>query len=129
MDRGARSSVTNISQRIGPMLLQEIFQTPFSKIIIKRKEKPTGRRHARNTHVTQTGSSRIFKRINQKRSIGNLSLYLSDNSFASFLSQTSNLVHSSLHLSTWSPRFNSHDLLSVSWPIELNVRFILVLRR
>ena len=82
-----------------------LFQTPFSNKNKKRKEKPTGRWHARNTHVTQTGSSRIFKRMvpvdysyQSKRSIRNLSFYLSSNSLASFLSQTSNLVHSSLHL-------------------------------
>ena len=95
------------SQRIDPMLLQEIFQTPFSNKNKKRKEKPTGRWHARNTHVTQTGSSRIFKRMvpvdysyQSKRSIRNLSFYLSSNSLASFLSQTSNLVNSSHHLVT-----------------------------
>ena len=48
--------------------------------------------------------------INQKRSIRYLFFYLSSNSFGSFLSQTSNLVHRSLHLSTWSPRLTSHDL-------------------
>ena len=49
--------------------------------------------------------------MNQKRSTRNLFFYLSSSSFASFLSQTSNLVHRSLHLSTWSPlhRFTSHD--------------------
>ena len=52
------------SQRIDPMLLREIFQTPVSNNNKKkREEKPTGRWHARNTHVTQTGSSRIFKRM------------------------------------------------------------------
>ena len=37
---------------------------------------------------------------------------MSSNSFASFLSQTSNLVHRSLLLdiSFWSPKFTSHDL-------------------
>ena len=52
------------SQRIDPMLLQKIFQTPFSNNNNKKKEKvkPTGRWHDRNTHVTQTGSSRVFKR-------------------------------------------------------------------
>ena len=85
---------------------------------MKRKEKPTGRWHAGNTHLRkQVVLSRIFKRmvpidysINQKRSIRNLFFYLYSNSFAIFLSQTSNLVHRSLHLSTWSPRFTSHDL-------------------
>ena len=63
------------SQRIDPMLLQEIFQTPFSNnnnllliIIIEEEEEeeeenPTGRWHARHTHVKQTGISRIFKRM------------------------------------------------------------------
>ena len=45
-----------------------------------------------------------------KRSIRYLFFYFSSNSFGSFLSQTSNLVHRSLHLSTWSPRFTSHNL-------------------
>ena len=46
--------------------------------------------------------------------------YLSSNSIASFLSQTSNLVHHSLHLSTWSPRsprFTSHDLYLCCWSL------------
>ena len=69
--------------------------------------------------LTQTGSNlveylnvwfRWTTPINQKRSIRNVFFYLSSNSFASFLSQMSNLVHHSLHLSTWSPRFTSHDL-------------------
>ena len=93
------------SQRIDPLLLQEIFQTPFSNNNKKkRKEKPTGRWHAR---ITQTDSSRIFKRMvpvdysyQSKRSIRNLSFYLSSNSLASFLSQTSNLAHSFHHLVT-----------------------------
>ena len=53
------------SQRMDSMLLQEIFQRPFSSNNDnkkKRKEKPTGRWHARNTHVTQIVSYRIFKR-------------------------------------------------------------------
>ena len=108
------------------MLLQEIFQTPFSNNHNKkkRKEKPTGRRHARNTHVTQTGSSRIFKRLvpvdyscqSKKKYqepfilLVQLQLCQFPNSFASFLLQTSNLLHSSLHLTTWSPRVTSRDL-------------------
>ena len=54
--------------------------------------------------------SRQTTPINQKRSIRNVSFYLSSSSLASFLSQTSNLVHRSLHLSTWSPWFTSRDL-------------------
>ena len=46
----------------------------------------------------------------KKEVSGTLFFYLSSNSFASFLSQTSNLVHSSLHLSTWSPRFANRDM-------------------
>ena len=110
------------------MLLQEIFQTPFSNNNNhnkkKRNEKPTGRRHARNTHVTQTGSSRIFKRLvpvdyscqSKKKYqepfllLVQLQLCQFPNSFASFLLQTSNLLHSSLHLTTWSPRVTSRDL-------------------
>ena len=82
-------------------------------IIRKRKEKPTGRWHAWNTHLRkQAVLSRIFKRMVpvKKEVSGTFFFYLSSNSFASFLSQTSNLVHRSLHLSTWSPRFTSHDL-------------------
>ena len=50
------------SQRIDPMLLQEMFQTPFSNNN-NNNNKTTGRWHARNTHVMQTDSSRIFKRM------------------------------------------------------------------
>ena len=108
------------SQRIDPMLLQEIFQTPFSNNNNKktRKEKPTGRWHARNTHVTQTqidsSSSRIFKRMvpvdysyQSKQKYQEPFLFLSNNSLASFLSQMSNFLHSSLHPSTWSPKFTT----------------------
>ena len=57
-----------------------------------------------------------------------VSFYLSSDSFDSFLSQASNLVHSSLHLSTWSPRFTSRDLYECNYivgllPVELNVLF------
>ena len=49
------------------MPLQEISQTPFPNDNNinkkKREEKLTGRWHAKNTHVTQTDSSRIFKRM------------------------------------------------------------------
>ena len=48
--------------------------------------------------------------INRRRSIRNLFFYLSSNSFVSFLSQTSNLVQRSLHLSNWSPKFTSHNV-------------------
>ena len=85
---------------------------------MKRKGKPTGWWHTRNTHLCkQVILSRIFKHMvlvhysyQSQRSIRNLFFYLSSNSFASFLSQRSNLVHCSLHLFTWSPRFTSHDL-------------------
>ena len=50
------------------------------------------------------------KKKKKKKSIRYVFFYLSSNSFGSFLSQTSNLVHRSLHLSTWSPRLTSHDL-------------------
>ena len=86
-------------------------------IIMKWKEKPTGRWQARNTHLRkQVVLSRIFKRMvpvdyyQSKKKYRNLFFYLYSNSFASFLLQTSNFVHRSLHLSTWSPRFISHDL-------------------
>ena len=61
MDRGARSWVTIFSQRIHPMLLQEIFQTPFSNNN-KEKERKTYQLVACQKH-TQTDSSRIFKRM------------------------------------------------------------------
>ena len=84
---------------------------------MKRKEKPTGRWQARNTHLRKhVVFSRIFKRMvpvdyyQSKKKYRNLFFYLSSNSFASFLLQTFNFVHRSLHLSTWSPRFISHDL-------------------
>ena len=55
------------SQRTDQMLLQEIFQTSFSNNNNhnkkKRKETPTGRWHAKKTHIMQTGSCRIFKRM------------------------------------------------------------------
>ena len=91
-------------------------------IIMKRKEKSTGRWHTRNTHVRkQVVLSRIFKRMvpvdysyqSKKKYQEPLLLLFTwpvTASFASFLSQTSNLVHRSLHLSTWSPRFTSHSL-------------------
>ena len=73
-----------------------------------------------NFHTAQTDFVGLFERQNQhlfknsfsikKRSIRNLFFYLSSNSFARVLSQTSNLVHSSLHLSTRSSRFTSRDL-------------------
>ena len=55
--------MTILSQRIDPMLLQEnILDTII--IIMKRKEKPTGRLHARNTlSRKQVVLSRIFKRM------------------------------------------------------------------
>ena len=95
---------------------------------MKRKEKPTGQWQARNRHLLKqvvlsklVESLNVWFRwttpINQKRSIRNLFFYLSSNSFASFLSQTSNLVHRSLHLSTWSPRFTSHDLYLRCWSL------------
>ena len=53
------------SQRIDPLLLQEIFQTLFSNNNNnkKKKKKTTSWWHARNTHIMQAGSSRIFKRM------------------------------------------------------------------
>ena len=59
MDRGAKCWVTILSQHIDPMPLQEISQTPFPNDNNinkkKREEKLTGRWHAKDTHVTQTG--------------------------------------------------------------------------
>ena len=88
----------------------------FLLIIKNIKKTTTGRWHARNTS-TQIGSSRIFKRMvpvydccEWKKKYQELFLLRVSNSFASLLSQTSILVHSSHHLSTWSPSFTSHDL-------------------
>ena len=67
-------------------------------------------------NITEAGSSRIFIRIvpadyyQWKRKHQEMSFYMSSNSFASFLSQMSKLVHSSLHYSSWSSRFTSRDL-------------------
>ena len=97
-------------------------------VIMKRKEKPTGRWHVRNTHLRkEVVLSRIFKRMvpvdysyqskkkkkkkkKKKEVSGTFSFTCPVTAFSSFLSQTSNLVHRSLHLSTWSPRFTSHNL-------------------
>ena len=63
MDRGPKCWVTILSQRIDPMLLQEIFLETII-MIMERKEKPTGRWQARNTHLRkQVVLSRIFKRL------------------------------------------------------------------
>ena len=64
--------------------------------------------------------------INQKRSNRNLFFYLSSNSLVSFLSQTSNLVHSSLHLVTWIYQSQPVSVVGLL-PTELNVLFISVL--
>ena len=91
----------------------------------EKKRKTCPRWKARNTHLRkQVVLSRIFKRMvpvdysyQSKKKHQDpppppffffFFFYLSSNSFSSFLSQTSNLVHRSL--STWSPRFTSHDL-------------------
>ena len=51
-----------LSAYFDPMLPQEIFQTPFSNKNNKKKWKdPAGWWHTANTHITQTGSSKIFK--------------------------------------------------------------------
>ena len=94
-------------------------------IIIIMKRKTYRRWHARNTLVRkQVVLSRIFKRVvpvdysyQSKQKDQEPFLLVSSNSFASFLSQTSNLVQGSLHLSTWSPRFTSHDLYLRCWSL------------
>ena len=79
-------------------------------------------------------------RINQKRSIRNRFFYLSSNSFASFLSQTSNLVHRSLHpglpattciytVGLLPVKLNVVVFVFVILPVKLNVFFFFVLRR
>ena len=77
--------------------------------------------HQKHTLRKQVVLSRIFKHMvpvdysyQQKRSIRNLFFYLSSNSFASFLSQTSNLVHNSLHLVTQVYQPRPVSALSVS---------------
>ena len=110
-------------------------------IIKKRKEKPTGG-GTPETHLRkQVVISRIFKRMvpidysyqskkkkKKKRNVRNLFFYLSSNSFASFPSQTSNLVHSSLAGHPGLPATTCIYLVGLL-PVELNVLFILVLRR
>ena len=106
------------------MLLHEILQTSFSNhndnsfFFWKIKTyRPSARQ--KYTHVTRTGSSRIFKRMvpvhysyqwGKKVSRTFAFACLASNGFAHFPSLTSRLVHISLHLSTWSPRFTNHDL-------------------
>ena len=100
------------------VLILYYYRTYFRHHNNEKKRKTTGWWHARNTHwCKQVVLSRTFKRMvpvdysyQSKRSIRNLFFYLSSNNFASFLSQTSILVHRSLHLSIWSPRYTSHDL-------------------
>ena len=58
MDRGAKSWVTIVSQRIDPMLLLEIFHTPFTTNNNKKKRKiylpVTRQKHT----LMQTGPSK-----------------------------------------------------------------------
>ena len=63
MDRGARCWVTIFCQRINPMLLQEIFQTPFSNNNNNEKKRKIYRSVARQKHTLrkQVVLSRIFK--------------------------------------------------------------------
>jgi len=117
----ARCWVTNFSLSILIWCYYRKYFTPFSNNNNKkRKAKPTSQWHTRNTHITQTGNSRIFLcmvPVNRKRSIWNLSFYLSKFYFASFLLRMSKLLHSSLHLSTWSPSFISCDLYLRCWSL------------
>ena len=125
--------MTNFSQPIDPMLrTHEIFQTPFSNNNNNNNKilnyQPVARQ--KHTHITQTGSNRIFKCMvpvdyyyrvlsMNKAASGTFPFMRPDNSFAFFLSQTQfpiaarrlNLCSSnSLQLSTWSPRFTRRDL-------------------
>ena len=95
-------------------------------IVMKGKEKPTGRWHTRNTHLCkQVVLSRIFKHMvpvdysyqSKKKYQEPFCFTCPSNSFASFLSLTSNLVHHSPNLSTWSPRFPSHDWYLCCWSL------------
>ena len=116
MDRGAKCWVTIFLGVFSNATRGNILDSII--IIMKRKENLP----ASGTPKTHTYANRQYlveylnvwfrwtAPINQKRSIRYLFFYLSSNSFGSFLSQTSNLVHRSLHLSTWSPRLTSHDL-------------------
>ena len=118
MDRGARSWVTHVSQRIDPILLQEIFQTLFSINNIENKTttKPTGRWYARNTHLRkQVVLSRIFKRMvsvdytyqSKKKYQEPFSFTCSVTTLPVFNRKRLTLRTS---LSTWSHRFTSRDL-------------------
>ena len=97
---------------------RKYFRHHFLIIIIKRKERNllaggVPETHTLRKHVVVEYLNVWFwltTPINQKRSTRNLFFFLSSKSFASFLWQTSDLVHSSLHLSTWPPRFTCHDL-------------------
>ena len=94
---------------------RKYFRHSFLIIIIPRKEKKNGlaggtpETHMLRKQVVVEYLNVIVRQttpINHKISIRKLFFYLSS-TFASFLSHTSNLVHSSLHLSTWSPMFTS----------------------
>ena len=62
MDRGVKCWVTILSQRIDPMLLQDIKYNISIIIIMKRKEKATGGGTPK-THLRKHLLSRIFKRM------------------------------------------------------------------
>ena len=141
LDDGPRCEVlvTLFFQRIDPMLLHKIFQTPFffsdnNDNIKTKTTTTTTQKRQKLTHmqiVVVAVEYLDYSCRNEKRSIRNFSFYVSSNIFASFLSQTSKIVHSSLHLSTCSARFTSCDFICVvcRLPFERSVRFILVLRR
>ena len=119
MDRGARSWVTHVLQRIDPILLQEIFQTLFFINNIENKpalKKTTGRWYARNTHLRkQVVLSRIFKRVvpvdysyqSKKKYQEPFSFTCSVTTLPVFYRKRLTVRTS---LSTWSHRFTSRDL-------------------
>ena len=128
------------SQRINPMLLQEIFQTPFSNNNNEKKRKtylPVACQKHKQVVVQYLNIWFLETTINQKRkekekkgNIRNLSFYLSSNSFASFLFQLSNLVHMLSTSPPGHPGLATACICFVSLlPIKLNILFIMVLRR
>ena len=132
--------MTLFSKRIDPMLIQEIFQTPFyNNNNNNNKENPTGRWHARNTHGTQTGSSGIFKRMvpvdysyqSKKEVSGTFSFTCLVTALPGFNRGRLTLCTA---LSISPPGHPGLPATTCNYvvgllPVELNVIFILVLRR
>ena len=97
-----------LSQRIDPILSQEIFQTPVSNNNNKKKRK-TYRPLTRQTHTRYADSNRIFKRMVPidycYQSKKELSV-----TFPFTCPVTARRLTLCTALSTWSPSFTSRDL-------------------